>query len=192
MCEIRFTFPESLSHLEIYFTEAFPKLFHESLFSGNDFVDESKMSSKIYCGNNAYDIGDRRLGTRYECLKMGIGKGLHSDLKGYNPNYRAIDETNTYCGTKETPPPGKVFGTRTDCLRKGIGIGKKLHYEKIKYKMENNYYMSFFEKYWPIILAVGVAAFLLLTTDKDLMAILGWSTTVFFAGWVFDKFVMKR
>jgi hypothetical protein len=150
------------------------------------------MSSKIYCGNNAYDIGDRRLGTRYECLKMGIGKGLHSDLKGYNPNYKEIDETNTYCGTKQTPPSGKVFGTRTDCLRKGIGIGKKLHYEKIKYKMENNNYATLFEKYWPIILAVGVAAFLLLTTDKDLMAILGWSVTVFFAGWVFDKFVMKR
>jgi hypothetical protein len=146
-------------------------------------------SRKIYCGNNAYDIGDRRLGTLYECLKMGIGKGLHSDLKGYNPNYKAIDETNTYCGTKQEPPSGKVFGTRTDCLRKGIGIGKKLLYEKIKH---NKMDMSFFEKYWTIVLAVGVGVFLLLTTDKDLMAIIGWSVTVFFAGWAFDKFLLKN
>jgi hypothetical protein len=148
------------------------------------------MGDKIYCGNNAYEIGDRRLGTPYECLKVGIGKGLHLPLKGYNPNYRAIDETNTYCGTSQTPPPGKVLGTRTECLRKGIGIGKKLHYDKIKYKMENH--MSFLEKFWPIVLAVGVGAFLLLTTDKDLMTIIGWSVTVFFAGWVFEKFVIKK
>jgi hypothetical protein len=151
------------------------------------------MSSKIYCGNNAYEIGDRRLGTPYECLRKGIGKGLHLDLKDYNPNYKAIDETNTYCGTKQTLPSGKVLGTRTECLRKGIGIGKKLHYEKIKYKMENNnYYATFFKQYWPIVLAVGVGAFLLLTTDKDLMVILGWSVSVFFTGWVFDKFVIKK
>jgi len=109
------------------------------------FYRRFKMSSKIYCGNNAYEIGDRRLGTPYECL------------------------------------------------RKGIGIGKKIHYEKIKYKMENNnYYATFFKQYWPIVLAVGVGAFLLLTTDKDLMVILGWSVSVFFTGWVFDKFVIKK
>lgn len=84
---------------------------------------------RIYCGNNLYEVGNRRIGTPYECLKKGIGQGLNSDLTGFNPNYQAIVADNTYCGTG-TPPAGKQMGTPTSCLRKGVGIGKKLQYER--------------------------------------------------------------
>lgn len=84
---------------------------------------------QIYCGNNLYEVGNRRIGTPYECLKKGVGQGLHSDLTGFNPNYQAIVADNTYCGTG-APPVGKQMGTPTSCLRKGVGIGKKLQYER--------------------------------------------------------------
>ena len=84
---------------------------------------------QIYCGNNLYEVGNRRIGTPYECLKKGVGQGLNSDLTGFNPNYRAIIADNTYCGTG-APPAGKQRGTPTSCLRKGVGIGRKLQYER--------------------------------------------------------------
>lgn len=84
---------------------------------------------QIYCGNNLYEVGNRRIGTPYECLRKGIGRGLNSDLTGFNPNYQAIIPDNTYCGTG-TPPIGKHMGTPTSCLRKGVGIGKKLQYDR--------------------------------------------------------------
>lgn len=84
---------------------------------------------QIYCGNNLYEVGNRRIGTPYECLRRGIGQGLNSDMAGFNPNYQAIIADNTYCGTG-TPPAGKQMGTPTSCLRKGFGIGKKLQYER--------------------------------------------------------------
>jgi len=84
---------------------------------------------QIYCGNNLYEVGNRRIGTPYECLKRGIGQGLNSDMTGFNPNYQAIIADNTYCGTG-TPPVGKQMGTPTSCLRKGVGIGKKLQYDR--------------------------------------------------------------
>lgn len=72
-------------------------------------------------------------------------------------------------------------------------FGKKLLYEKIKYNitMENDN-ASFFKKYWPFVLAVGIGAFMLLTTDKDLMTIIGWVVTVFFSGWLVDKYILKN
>lgn len=83
----------------------------------------------IYCGNNLYELGDRRIGTPYECLQRGIGRGLNSDISTFNPNYRPIIEDNVYCGTGE-PPRGKVIGTPSECLRKGIGVGKSMQYRQ--------------------------------------------------------------
>lgn len=89
------------------------------------------MSTAIYCGNNRYELTrNKRLGTPYECLKQGVGVGLHSSLKGYNSQYAPIIQNNTYCGTAAVPPAGKTIGTPTQCLMKGVGIGKKLQYEK--------------------------------------------------------------
>ena len=84
---------------------------------------------EIYCGNNRFEIGDRRLGTRYQCLRKGVGYGLHADLNDFQPEYEPIVPNNKYCGNG-APPPGKILGTPGDCLRKGIGIGKKLQYER--------------------------------------------------------------
>jgi hypothetical protein len=86
-------------------------------------------SDQIYCGNNLYELGNRRIGSPYQCLKKGIGRGLHLDLTDFNPNYSPIIPDNTYCGNNN-PPPGKVIGTPASCLRKGIGIGKKMQYDQ--------------------------------------------------------------
>ena len=83
--------------------------------------------NQIYCGNNLFEIGNKRLGTPYECLKKGIGYGLRSDLTGFNPNYQPIIVVDKWCGAA-APPPGQRLGTPTECLRKGIGVGKRLQF----------------------------------------------------------------
>jgi len=86
--------------------------------------------SETYCGNNRFEIGLRRLGTPYECLKKGIGYGLHSDLSDYNPNYDPIiPAVPTYCGMGVLPE-GVQQGTPASCLRKGVGVGKRLQYQR--------------------------------------------------------------
>ena len=130
------------------------------------------MSRQIYCGNNLHEVGNRRIGTPYECLRKGIGQGLNLDLTGFNPNYQAIVADNTYCGTG-TPPAGKKMGTSTSCLRKGVGIGKKLQYDRggrggaiggpltarIVVPAPGGW-RSFLMRWWPVIVAllVGVVA----------------------------------
>lgn len=115
---------------------------------------------QIYCGNNLYEVGNRRIGTPYECLKKGVGQGRHSDLAGFNPNYQAIIADNTYCGTG-APPAGKQLGTPMSCLRKGFGIGKKLQYERGGGNDGGQLpRRPTVMKWWPVILAllVGVVA----------------------------------
>lgn len=87
---------------------------------------------QIYCGNNRYELvgGTKRLGTPYECLKQGVGVGLHASLENYNPQYEPIVPNTTYCGSAARVPAGKTLGTLSQCLVKGIGIGKKLQYER--------------------------------------------------------------
>lgn len=85
---------------------------------------------EIYCGNNQFELGPgKRLGTPHECLKKGVGQGLHSDLTRFNPNYQAIIPDNSYCGSGVVPQ-GKTMGTPASCLRKGVGIGMKLQFER--------------------------------------------------------------
>ena len=100
------------------------------------------MSVYIYCGNNLYELNKNnvKLGTRYECLRKGIGKGLSlpADPK-YNSKYKPIIPNNIYCGDKlHSPGKNKRFGTPSSCLQRGVGIGKKLKakrlYEKKKPK----------------------------------------------------------
>ena len=103
----------------------------------------------IYCGNNRHELVlGKRLGTPYQCMKQGVGVGLHSSLKGYNHMYAPIIPITTYCGNG-TPPVGKTLGTPTECLRKGVGIGKRLQYERGGRWIEN--------KWWIYILILGVA-----------------------------------
>ena len=88
------------------------------------------MSVYIYCGNNLYELNKNniKLGTRYECLKKGIGKGLSLPVDPkYKGKYKSIIENKIYCGDKlRSPDKSKKLGTPSSCLQHGIGIGKKL------------------------------------------------------------------
>lgn len=87
--------------------------------------------SNIYCGNNAKsnDIinGNKVIGTRYGCLRKGIGKGKNSPIdNNYIGDYEPIDKRKIYCGNSENLPDGyDLMGSLSQCLQKGIGIGKK-------------------------------------------------------------------
>ena len=90
----------------------------------------------IYCGNNSSnsDIlsGKLSIGTRYTCMRKGIGKGIRMRVdKNYLDKYTPIDKRRIYCGTsKRLPDDYDSLGNLPQCLQKGIGIGKKLKYEK--------------------------------------------------------------
>lgn len=86
---------------------------------------------QIYCGNNAMDInllnGNMVLGTRYGCLRQGVGVGLNLpyDPK-YNGAYMPIDQRSTYCGNQDIlPAQYDIMGNLPQCLAKGVGIGKR-------------------------------------------------------------------
>jgi hypothetical protein len=92
--------------------------------------------NNIYCGNNALhpDLlnGNKRMGTRYECMKKGIGTGLNLPYdEDFNNPYVAIDDTKIFCGDKNILPEGyDRFGNCPQCLQKGVGIGKKIKAER--------------------------------------------------------------
>ena len=101
----------------------------------------SRKNYPKYCGNNALSPfliqngGNKILGTNYECLKTGIGYGIHAPLDMDFINYIAIDQPdNIYCGDK-TPLPDKydAFGKRSSCLRKGVGQGKRIALQRAGY-----------------------------------------------------------
>jgi len=86
----------------------------------------------IYCGNNRNDPkitgGTHTIGNNYECLRKGIGVGLHMP---YDPAYTLphapIDSRKYYCGTAlALPAAGGYFSTGSPsiCFRSGIGVGK--------------------------------------------------------------------
>lgn len=95
---------------------------------------------EIYCGNNKLDTdvlsGKKVIGTRYSCMKKGIGMGIQLpyDYK-YSQKYAPIDNINFYCGNKNILPFNyDFFGTLPSCIQKGIGIGKKIKAEQNKNK----------------------------------------------------------
>lgn len=97
--------------------------------------------STIYCGNNARsnDIlnGNKVVGTRYGCMRKGIGKGLNSHVDNtYLGDYEPIDKRKIYCGNDDNLPDGyDLMGNLPQCLQKGIGIGKK---QKAKQSINEN------------------------------------------------------
>jgi hypothetical protein len=84
----------------------------------------------IYCGNNALhpDIvnGVKVLGSRYQCLRKGIGTGINLPVDpDYGLPYEPIDNRKIYCGNQNVLPVGyDILGNAPQCLQKGIGIGK--------------------------------------------------------------------
>lgn len=86
----------------------------------------------MYCGTNALDRdvinGTKQLGTRYQCLKRGIGQGLSMEPDDkYLGDYQPLDDTKKYCGNLNLLPVGyDRFGTIHECHTTGIGAGRKL------------------------------------------------------------------
>lgn len=89
----------------------------------------------MYCGNNLLHAsltnGTSVLGTRYECLRKGIGTGLNLPLDiGYLGQYQPVDARRMYCGNRDNIPIGYDYvGNLAQCLQKGVGIGKKMKAE---------------------------------------------------------------
>jgi hypothetical protein len=95
----------------------------------------------IYCGNNRLNEklvnGEQEIGTRYGCLRKGIGKGLNLPVDLGYQEYEPIDDTRIYCGNKdELPRNYDYFGTLPMCLQKGVGLGK--HLRAIRHNEEIN------------------------------------------------------
>ena len=86
----------------------------------------------MYCGNNRLSpqivIDGDRIGTRYECLKKGIGIGKNLPFDpAYAVGYKPIDKTKIYCGKKKRKPAGyDRMGSPPACLQIGVGIGKRI------------------------------------------------------------------
>lgn len=100
----------------------------------------------MYCGNNKLNIRGRRVGSRHECLKRGVGIGLHSTPDPeYADGYEPIVDKKLYCGNK-TRLPGRyqVFGTPTECLQMGVGIGKRMRYLQgfVAYRKELTFFAT--------------------------------------------------
>jgi hypothetical protein len=154
------------------------------------------MNRGIYCGNNLFEVGNRRIGTSYECLRKGIGQGLNADISSFNPNYQAIIADNTYCGTGPLPD-GKQMGTPTSCLRKGVGVGMKLQYERSgggggRGRGRGRLYIlsECVLKWWPLILALLVGALTIVFRAKYTTIILTM-IAVFLVSW-FTQSMMNR
>lgn len=84
----------------------------------------------MYCGNNQLDprvvSGEMIIGTRYSCLRKGVGKGLR--LSPYRDPYQPIFNERIYCGNKDRLPSGySSFGSNVRCFQKGVGIGRTLN-----------------------------------------------------------------
>jgi hypothetical protein len=88
----------------------------------------------MYCGNNRNVAinGNKQLGTRYSCLRKGIGVGLRLPIdNNYSLAYDPIDNTRIYCGNKDILPVDyNRFGNLPECQTKGVGIGKRLRLER--------------------------------------------------------------
>lgn len=82
--------------------------------------------ASVYCGNNGAATNGKPIGTKHQCLKVGIGKGLYLPCeRSYGGVYDPIDDRKMYCGDKIDMPPGyDIMGSPSLCLKVGIGLGK--------------------------------------------------------------------
>ena len=86
----------------------------------------------IYCGSNRLNpqlVGNgglKTIGNRNQCLRKGIGQGLHMPLDpSYNNPYQPIDPRRFYCGNNAVLPAGySANGTLQQCFNTGIGVGR--------------------------------------------------------------------
>lgn len=118
----------------------------------------------IYCGNNASNPqllnNTLQLGTRYSCMKKGIGKALNSPIDyNYTTEYTPIDNRKIYCGNKTHTPNGYHYvGNLPQCLQKGIGIGKKIRAEQEDVTNSNGFSPVIINK--PILIHIFILIFI--------------------------------
>jgi hypothetical protein len=85
----------------------------------------------MYCGGNRLHRpllnGEVELGTRYQCMKKGISKGLNLPYdNNYLNDYEPLYPLKLWCGKSDQLPENyDKIGTPPECLRYGIGIGKR-------------------------------------------------------------------
>ena len=95
----------------------------------------------MYCGNNANNRsvvrGERVIGTRFDCMKKGVGTGLYMPYDtSYLEQYVPIDDTRAYCGNKQGLPEGyDRFGSLHECFVKGVGVGRRQKAVKVDRKI---------------------------------------------------------
>ncbi len=118
--------------------------------------------SRLYCGNNALNGTGKPHGSRYDCFRVGIGKGrrLPYDPQ-YTRGYRPIDNKRIYCGNRHdtlaaananrdpNTPAYAIVGTSPMCLQKGVGVGKS-----IRAREGRNYVrLIIFISFWALLTA---------------------------------------
>jgi hypothetical protein len=92
----------------------------------------SRASPRIYCGNNALDPrlldGTYIIGRRYDCLRKGVGIGLHMPLDpAFSMPYAQIVPDKIYCGNADVcPDEYDRLGTLHGCVQKGVGVGRSI------------------------------------------------------------------
>ena len=119
----------------------------------------------IYCGNNQLNSGlvngTSRIGTRYQCLRKGIGLGRSLPYdKDYDGPFQPIDPTKIYCGNENNLPPGyDRLGNNATCLQKGVAIGKvqKAEFRPIISSINKKFYFIFL--YFIIIISAFFVLF---------------------------------
>lgn len=133
----------------------------------------------IYCGNNNLHQplvnGEVELGTRYKCLKKGIGTGLNLPYdSNYASPYEPIDNTRIYCGNNENLPRNyDRFGNLPQCLQTGVAIGKMQ--KALNYNFIQNYVKTkmFFIIYiilliiYSLVITITKPSFLLKNTNTN-------------------------
>ena len=118
----------------------------------------------IYCGNNRLSpelvSGEKVLGSRYKCMKRGIGVGLNLPYDpDYAGGYEPISEEKFYCGDKDQLPQGYMrFGTLPQCQGKGVGLGKVMRAEKGPPPKSSKYIGILFVWIVWLILCCGIGA----------------------------------
>lgn len=92
----------------------------------------------MYCGNNRRNpkvrSGQQVIGTKYGCLKKGIGVGLGLPYDPeYSNRYVPVDGRKIYCGEAEELPEGyDLMGSNSMCYFKGVGVGKALKAKEVR------------------------------------------------------------
>jgi hypothetical protein len=92
---------------------------------------------KKYCGLSILPQTYDRYGTRFECMKKGVGVGMmvmNEKIQNNQPIPERKIKKNPkkkYCGTDLMLPDNYTqYGNRYECLKKGVGVGMNLELKK--------------------------------------------------------------